>query len=212
MTGQVHLVPADAAPDKHVHLVMTLDTGRHLHYRDLRKFGRFYLVRDPHEVLHKLGPEPLSDSFTPVDLWNSIQDRGVVIKTLLLDQKIVAGVGNIYADEALFLAGIDPRRPGNSLTLADCSRLHTSIRQVLAEAIREGGSTLGGSELSNYRRPNGVQGQYQDRHRVYRRANEPCPVCGTPIQRIKLAQRSTHFCPHCQSSDAFALGLTPTWA
>lgn len=208
MTGQVHIVAADTTPDSYTHVVMALDNGCHLHYRDLRKFGRFYLVHSPQEVLSRLGPEPLSDAFTPVDLWNAIQDRRVAIKSLLLDQRIVAGVGNIYADESLFLAGIDPRRPGNSLSLADCSRLHTSIRNVLAEAIREGGSTLGGSALSNYRRPNGVQGQYQDRHRVYQRAGKPCRVCGTPIQRIKLAQRSTHFCPHCQSDEEFAPGRT----
>jgi formamidopyrimidine-DNA glycosylase len=200
MTGQVKLLGAAAEPDVHTHVVMELDNGRRLHYRDPRKFGRFYLVSDPAQVVGKLGPEPLRESFTPIDLFNAVQGRRVAIKVLLLDQTVVAGIGNIYADEALFLAGIDPRRPGNSLTLADCNRLHTCIRQLLAEAIREGGSSLGRSGLSNYERPVGVMGQYQHRHRVFRRASKPCPRCGTPIERIKLAQRSTHFCPRCQDN------------
>lgn len=198
MTGQLHLHAAEEPPDRHTHVIFDLDNGQALHYRDMRKFGRFYLVDDPETVVGKLGPEPLSETFTPLEFWHAIQDRRAAIKGLLLDQAIVAGLGNIYADEALFLAGIDPRRPGNSLSLADCQRLHTSVRQTLAQAVREGGSTLGGSALSNYRRPVGVQGQYQERHQVFRRTGEPCPVCGTPIQRIKLAQRSTHFCAHCQ--------------
>jgi formamidopyrimidine-DNA glycosylase len=201
MTGQLRMMPADAPRDSHTHVVFELHTGERLHYRDMRKFGRFYLVDDPQAILSNLGPEPLSEDFTPIDLCNAIQGRRASIKSLLLDQKVVAGLGNIYADEALFLAAIDPRRPGSSLTLADCSRLHASIRLTLAQAVREGGSTLGGSALSNYRRPVGVQGEYQERHRVFRRTGEPCPVCGTPIERIKLAQRSTHFCPTCQPSD-----------
>lgn len=198
MTGRLWLVEGGEELDKHTHVVFDLDNGQQLRYQDMRKFGRFYLVDEVEDVVGKLGPEPLSESFTPFDLLDAVQGRRAAIKSLLLDQRILAGVGNIYADEALFRSGIDPRRPGHSLTLADCSRLHASIRQTLAEAIREGGSTLGNSALSNYRRPNGVRGRYQDRHRVYRLAGKPCPVCGTTIQRIKLAQRSTHFCPTCQ--------------
>ncbi len=201
MTGQLHLYNPEQARDKHTHLIMALDNGQRLHYRDLRKFGRFYLVDDPQTVLGKLGPEPLSPDFTPIDLFNAIQGRQTAIKPLLLDQRIVAGIGNIYADESLFLAHLDPRRPGNTLNLADCSRLHASIRSVLAQAIREGGSTLGDSDLSHYHRPTGVSGRYQRRHNVYGRAGQPCPVCGAPISRIKLGQRSTHFCPTCQRND-----------
>lgn len=198
MTGQLHLAAADAPTDPYVRLVLRLSDGQRLYFRDQRKFGRFYLVDDPAQVLGRLGPEPLQDGFTPLDLFNAVQGRRAPIKALLLDQHIVAGVGNIYADEALFLAGIDPRRSGGSLTLAECSRLHACLRRTLAEAIREGGSTLGGSSLGNYQRPLGVQGRYQLRHRVFRRTGQPCPVCGTPIQRVKVAQRSTHFCPRCQ--------------
>lgn len=201
MTGRLWVADADATTDKHVHLVFELDNCQQLRYQDTRKFGRFRLVDNLKPVEAKLGPEPLSESYTPLDLFNSIQGRRTPIKTLLLDQRIVAGIGNIYADEALFAAGIDPRRPGYSLTQPDCIRLHASIRQTLATAIREGGSTLGPSALTNYRRPNGVAGRYQHRHRVYHLTGKPCPVCGTPIQRITLAQRSTHFCPTCQHSE-----------
>jgi formamidopyrimidine-DNA glycosylase len=198
MTGQFHLVPPEAALDKHTHLVLDLDDGHQLRFRDTRKFGRFYLVDHPHMVVGKLGPEPLSEAFTPIDLFVAIQGRRIAIKTLLLDQRVIAGLGNIYADEALFYAGIDPRRPAYTLTQADCNRLHTGIRQTLANAIRDGGSTLGKSMLTNYRRPTGVQGRYQERHKVYQMTGKPCAVCGTPIERIVLGQRSTHFCPQCQ--------------
>lgn len=200
MTGRLQLVAEDVEPEKHTHAILDMSHGWRLHYRDLRKFGRFYLVDDPQTIVGTLGPEPLSDSFTPIDLHQAVMGRRAAIKSLLLNQKVVAGLGNIYADEALFLAGLDPRRPGHTLTLADCSRLHSSIRYILADAIRDGGSSLGDSVLSNYQRPVGVQGRYQERHRVFRRGGKPCPVCGTPVVRIKLAQRSTHFCPQCQAS------------
>ena len=203
MTGQFHLVPPETEPDRHAHVVMDLDDGNQLRFRDTRKFGRFYLVDHPQSVVGKLGPEPLSESFTPLDLFAAIQGRRTAIKTVLLDQRVVAGLGNIYADEALFYAGIDPRRPAVTLTQADCNRLHACIRQTLALAIRDGGSTLGKSMLTNYRRPTGVQGRYQERHRVYRMTGKPCSVCGTPIERIVVGQRSTHFCPHCQHIEPF---------
>jgi formamidopyrimidine-DNA glycosylase len=198
MTGQLHVVPAESEVERHVHAVLSLDNGQQLRYRDARKFGRFYLVDELECVVAMLGPEPLSERFTPLELFNRLQGRRAAIKTLLLDQRVVAGLGNIYADEALFKAGIDPRRPAHTLTQADCNRLHAAIRQTLATAIREGGSSLGGSALTNYRRPTGVQGRYQQRHQVYHLAGQPCPVCGAPIERVRLAQRSTHFCPQCQ--------------
>ena len=208
MTGQLHLVPTQTAIDGHVHALLQLDNGQQLRYRDARKFGRFYLVDEAEELLAKLGPEPLSAAFTPLELFNRLQGRRPAIKTLLLDQRVLAGLGNIYADEALFAAGINPRRPASTLTQADCNRLHMAIRQTLATAIREGGSSLGGSALTNYRRPIGVQGRFQQRHQVYRRAGQPCPKCGAPIERIKLAQRSTHFCPNCQHYEP--LGVEPS--
>ena len=200
MTGQLRVAPSDETPGAYDHLIFALDNGAELRFQDPRKFGRFLLTRTPLTTLEKLGPEPLSESFTVVELYNRIANRRVAIKGLLLNQSVVAGLGNIYADEALFRAGIHPQTPGCLLTMADCSRLHSAIRQTLATAIREGGSTLGRSGIANYRRPNGVTGHYQDRHQVYGRTGKPCLVCGAPIQRIKIAQRSTHFCPHCQPS------------
>ncbi len=186
MTGQLHVVPAEAEIEPHARALLDLDNGQQLRYRDSRKFGRFYLVDDVERMVAKLV---------------RLQGRRTAIKTVLLDQRVVAGLGNIYADEALFRAGIDPRRPAGTLTQADCNRLHTAIRQTLATAIREGGSSLGGSPLTNYRRPTGVQGRFQQRHQVYHLAGKPCPVCGATIQRVRLGQRSTHFCPNCQRYD-----------
>ena len=200
MTGQLRVAQADEPTGVHDHLIFALSDGAKLRYQDPRKFGRFLLTRTPLTALEKLGQEPLSESFTPVELFTRIQGRRTAIKGLLLNQSVVAGLGNIYADEALFRAGINPQTPGATLTMADCSRLHSAIRQTLATAIREGGSTLGRSGIANYRRPNGDTGPYQDRHQVYGRAGKACLVCGAPIQRIKVAQRSTHFCPHCQPS------------
>ena len=198
MTGQLRVASPDQPPTAYDHLIFALSDGMELRYHDPRKFGRFLLTGEPETALAKLGPEPLSELFTPVDLFEKIQGRRAAIKGLLLNQSVVAGLGNIYADEALFQAGIHPQSPGDALTLADCSRLHSAIRQTLATAIREGGSTLGRSGIANYRRPNGVTGHYQQRHQVYGRAGKPCLVCGGPIHRVQVAQRSTHFCPHCQ--------------
>ncbi|MEA3336236.1 MAG: bifunctional DNA-formamidopyrimidine glycosylase/DNA-(apurinic or apyrimidinic site) lyase [Chloroflexota bacterium] len=203
MTGKLWVEDRQTPVDKHTHVLIDLDNGRQLRYQDVRKFGRFYLVQDRDVVLGKLGPEPLSDEFSPIDLLGMIQHRTTAIKALLLDQQVVAGIGNVYADEALFRAGIHPLRPGVTLTLTDCNRLYASVRQILAEAIREGGSTLGQSTLTNFRRPNGVQGRFQQRHQVYRLTGKPCPVCGATVQKIKVAQRSTHFCPACQPIDGF---------
>lgn len=199
MTGHLSVVASETPRGAYDHLVFSLSDGAELRYQDPRKFGRFLLTRTPQAELDKLGPEPLSESFTPQMLFLRLQGRRSAVKGLLLNQSIVAGLGNIYADEALFQARIHPLQPGNALTLADCGRLHSSIRLTLAEAIRAGGSTLGGSEVANYRRPSGVAGQFQERHHVYGRAGKPCLVCDTPIQRTQVAQRSTHFCPHCQA-------------
>ena len=198
MTGQLRVAPPAEPSTTYDHLIFALSDGMELRYQDPRKFGRFLLTVEPETALAKIGPEPLSELFTPVDLFESIQGRRAAIKGLLLNQSVVAGLGNIYADEALFRAGIHPQSPGDALTLADCSRLHSAIRQTLATAIREGGSTLGRSGIANYRRPNGVTGHYQQRHQVYGRTGKPCLVCGGPIHRVQVAQRSTHFCPHCQ--------------
>ncbi len=198
MTGKLQVMAGEAEPGKHTHLILDLDDGRRLHYTDPRKFGRIWLVPDPEPVFRKLGPEPLGDEFTAAAFAERLHGRRASIKALLLNQSIVAGVGNIYADEALFLAGVRPTRPGGELTPAEIARLHAAVRAILAQAIEFRGSSLGDSALQNYQRPGGESGGFQDRHRVFQRTGQPCPVCGTPIERIVLAQRSTHFCPRCQ--------------
>lgn len=198
MTGHLHVLPGDAEPDKHTHVVMRLDDGRTLHYQDPRKFGRLWLVGDVEPVLRKLSAEPLSEEFTAKWLGERLKGRNAAIKALLLDQSISAGVGNIYADEALHLAGIHPSRPGASLKPAEIKRLHAAIRTVLQRGIDKHGSSLGGSILTNYRRPNGELGQMQEEFQVYDRKGEPCRQCGKPIERLVIAQRSSHFCNKCQ--------------
>jgi formamidopyrimidine-DNA glycosylase len=177
---------------------MELDNGGALHYNDPRKFGRIWLVPDREVVLAKLGPEPLVDDFRVDQFAERLQRRSAPIKSLLLDQRLVAGVGNIYADEALFRAGIHPARAGGSLTPGEITRLHAAIRAVLEAGITRRGSTLGDSNLQNYLRPGGQPGDFQNEFYVFRRTGQPCLVCGTPIVRTVIGQRSTHFCPHCQ--------------
>jgi formamidopyrimidine-DNA glycosylase len=198
MTGHLLVLPGDSRPDKHTHLVLDLDDGRQLHFQDARKFGRVWLVDDPTPVFAKLGPEPLSTDFTIERLTESVARRNVSIKTLLLDQTVIAGVGNIYADEALHRAGIHPNKRGRDLSLAEITALHAAIQSVLTAAIAQNGSSLGSSFVQNYLRPSGEPGGYQDAHEVYGRKGQPCLRCGSVIERIVLAQRSAHFCPVCQ--------------
>ncbi|MCL4858426.1 MAG: bifunctional DNA-formamidopyrimidine glycosylase/DNA-(apurinic or apyrimidinic site) lyase [Caldilineaceae bacterium] len=198
MTGHLHVHPASMAPDKHTHVVMSLDDGRRLDFQDSRKFGRLWLTRDPGLVLAHLGPEPLDAHFSMAEWQAKLAGRRAAIKALLLDQAIIAGVGNIYADEALFLAGLHPTQRGGELTLPQLAALHASIQAVLLAAIEKGGSSLGNSSLQNHVRPTGAPGNYQEAHRVYQRTGQPCPRCGYPIERMVIAQRSTHFCPQCQ--------------
>lgn len=203
MTGRLSVEAADAAADKHTHVVLTLDDGRRLHFRDPRKFGRIWLVADAESVVGKLGPEVWDRDFSVTALRKQLEGRKAPIKALLLDQTIAAGIGNIYADEVLFAARIHPARPAGSLTPSEVKRLHSAIRYLLARAIEQGGSSLGGAS-TNYRRPVGDEGSpggFQAQHQVFRRTGQPCPRCGTPIARIVVAQRSTHFCPHCQRLD-----------
>jgi formamidopyrimidine-DNA glycosylase len=200
MTGKLQIEQTGIEPDKHTHVVLGLDDSRCLHYRDPRKFGRLWLVQDPMSILYKLGPEPLDDSFTADNLATKLTGRQASIKALLLNQSVIAGVGNIYADEALFLARIHPARPGGALTSTEIEQLYHAVRTVLRRGIELQGSTLGGSKLQNYLRPGGESGGFQTEHQVFGRKGQPCPRCGCPIERIILAQRSSHFCPQCQPS------------
>lgn len=179
--------------DRWTRVAFQLDNGRELRFSDARKFGRVYLAANEADVTGKLGPEPLSDDFN-LDLFASlIGARRGVIKSLLLNQSFLAGVGNIYADEALWLARIDPRRNVDTLKTDEIERLYQAIRDVLAEGIEYQGTTL-----NWYRKPDGTVGGYQTRFKVYDREDQPCSECGTPIQKIWLGQRGTHFCPVCQ--------------
>jgi formamidopyrimidine-DNA glycosylase len=194
MSGHLSVVDAEVTADSHTHTIFELDNGQELHFRDPRKFGRVYLVSDQDDVLGKLGPEPLEDGFTVETLAEIIQGRRRVLKPFLLDQSIIAGIGNIYADEALFFAGIHPRRRTDSLDENDVERLHRGIRHVLRQGIeREGAS------INTYLKPDGEKGEMQEDVRVFRRTGEPCYICGETIERIVLGGRSTHFCPNCQT-------------
>jgi formamidopyrimidine-DNA glycosylase len=198
MTGRLAVVPPDSPTlgGPHVRAILPLVGGDCLIFTDSRKFGRIWLVDDPARVVGKLGPEPLAGDFTAEALAARLRSRRTAMKALLLDQTVVAGLGNIYADEALFVAGIHPLRPAASLTDEEISRLHAAIRQVLTESIGALGTTL-----RDYRPPYSPQGAYQNQLRVYQQADRPCQRCGAPIRRIRVAQRSTHFCPHCQPKD-----------
>jgi formamidopyrimidine-DNA glycosylase len=195
MTGKLTVVPAKspALDDVHVRAWFGLTDGEQLVFTDARKFGRVWLVRDVAEVTGRLGPEPLDWQFTPEVLGERMRKRRVAIKTLLLDQTALAGIGNIYADEALYRAHIHPQRSSATLNDDEIRRLHAALREVLLESIGKRGTML-----RDYRTPYGSYGAFQEELRVYGRPGEPCPHCGTPIERIRVTQRSTHFCPKCQ--------------
>ena len=193
MTGHLAVVPAGTPPDKHVHTYFDLADSRQLRFRDMRKFGRVYLSRKPQELLGHLGPEPLEPEFTAAVAAERLSGSRRAIKTLLLDQTRIAGIGNIYADESLFDAGIHPERKADTLSEEEVIALHKGIRKVLQLGIdREGAS------ITNYVLPDGKKGDMQNAVMVFRRTGFPCYDCNTPIERIVLGGRSTHFCPHCQ--------------
>lgn len=171
--------------------------GDALVFTDSRKFGRIWLVRDIDEVTGKLGPEPLAWDLAPEAFAARIRKRKVAIKALLLDQTAVAGVGNIYADESLFRAGIHPLRKSSTLSDDELGRLYACLREVLQEAIDKRGTLL-----RDYRTPYGEDGYFQNHLRVYGKYGRACPSCGQPIERIRVTQRSTHFCPHCQRAES----------
>ena len=193
MSGHLSVVPAETPPDRYAHTVFALDDGRELRFRDTRKFGRVYLVHDPAAILGPLGPEPLAGEFTAGELAALLARRKRVLKPLLLDQTFIAGIGNIYADEALYYAGLRPTRRSDSLTDGEIVALHDAIRKVLALGIdREGAS------ISTYVKADGEMGDMQNAVAVFRRTGQSCYTCGGPIERIVLGGRSTHFCPNCQ--------------
>lgn len=192
MTGALLLRNAGAPPDRYTRAVFGLENGRELRFADVRKFGNLWLVADPDEVVGKLGPEPLED-LTAQRLQAILARRTAPVKAVLLDQKAIAGIGNIYADESLFRARVHPRRPAGALRRDEIERLAAAIPATLVEAMGHRGSSY-----RDYRDAEGREGAHQWHVKVFRRTGQPCEVCGAPIERIKLAGRSTHFCPRCQ--------------
>ncbi len=196
MSGHLAVMNADEPVDKHTHTIFTLDTGQELRFRDTRKFGRVYLVRDKEEILGRLGPEPLEAEFTVDVLAEIIGQRRRMLKPFLLDQSMIAGVGNIYADEALFYAGLHPVRRIDTLDPEEISALHAGIRRALELGIeREGAS------ISTYVKPDGQKGDMQNAVNVFRRTGQPCYRCGGVIERIVVGGRSTHLCASCQKRE-----------
>ena len=197
MEGKYEVEESAAPLKKHTHVVFHLADGRDLRYLDVRKFGRMTLVPIGEEFtatgIRLLGPEPTVETFDEATFYKTLQTKKRAIKPLLLDQKIVAGLGNIYVDEALFLAKIHPLRTANSLQKIEVSKLHEAIIKVLGDAVEAGGTTI-----RTYQNALGEAGSFQVNLSVYGKKGLPCVRCGTPIEKIKVAQRGTHFCPMCQ--------------
>jgi formamidopyrimidine-DNA glycosylase len=189
MSGDLRVENQTADLLPHDRLKIDFIDGVRLVFNDTRKFGRVWLVEDPQIVLNKLGPEPLDPTFLGVDLYERLHKSARSVKTLLLDQSLIAGIGNIYSDEALHRARIHPSTPGKALTLEQSEHLLTGIREVLEEGIRRNGASIDWV----YR-----GGDFQNHFRVYQRTGQACLVCGTPIERRVIGQRSSHFCPVCQ--------------
>jgi formamidopyrimidine-DNA glycosylase len=187
MTGKLLLA---GQCNKHTHAVLTLDRGVLL-YEDQRQFGRILYSDAMPPRVEKLGPEPLDVEFE--EFVRRARGRKAPVKALLLNQDFLRGIGNIYADESLFRAGIHPRATAGKLRKPRLERLHKAIVEVLSEAIEGGGSSI-----SDYVDPDGRKGWFQLRHRVYQRTGAPCVVCKTPIRKVMVAQRSSHYCPKCQ--------------
>ncbi|HZR31852.1 MAG TPA: bifunctional DNA-formamidopyrimidine glycosylase/DNA-(apurinic or apyrimidinic site) lyase [Terriglobales bacterium] len=190
MTGSLVVCPPDAEVEKHTHAIVRLGSGRELRFVDPRRFGRLSIVRSSNGFAAS-GLEPLDVGF---ELFVGLfRKRKTPIKSALLNQKLLSGVGNIYADESLFRAGIRPRRRAATLTRDELRRLYESVQQVLNEAI-----LAGGSSINDYVDARGEPGMFQMQHRVYGREGEPCLTCRTPVKRIVIAGRSSHYCPQCQ--------------
>ncbi|MDP9250474.1 MAG: bifunctional DNA-formamidopyrimidine glycosylase/DNA-(apurinic or apyrimidinic site) lyase [Chloroflexota bacterium] len=217
MTGALIVAPPGMPDDRYARVVFHLGDGRELRYRDVRKFGRIGLwegggllaraqkparrrlaeSRAPArvgDVFARHGPEPLRRSFSAARLAERLRGRSARLKTLLLDQSFIAGIGNIYADEALWRARLHPLRRADTLTPNDVRRLHRAIRAVLREGIANRGASF-----ADYVGADGEPGDNAERLAVYRRTGEPCLRCGRPIARLVVGQRSTHYCPHCQA-------------
>lgn len=197
MTGRFELLPANLCPGPHVRIVLDLNDGRRLMFHDTRKFGRFYITKDIAAITRSLGPEPLSPKFTARVFAGKLKSRKRQVKPLLLDQSFLSGLGNIYADEALWAARIHPRRLAHTLDGDEIKSLHRSIRNVLKQGIRNAGTSLG-QGLGNYSGLEKTLGRNRAHLKVFQRTGEPCARCGHRIERIVVGQRGTHICTDCQ--------------
>jgi formamidopyrimidine-DNA glycosylase len=189
MSGDLSIRNAAYQPEKHDRLILQLSDTRQLVFNDTRKFGRVWLTVLPEDVIGGLGPEPFDPDFTPQLFHVRLIERRRLLKPLLLDQSFLAGLGNIYTDEALHMSGVHPLRVSDTITEDEAERLYRAIQSVLLAGIEHNGASFDWV----YR-----GGSFQNYFRVYDREGQPCPVCGTPIQRIVVGQRGTHFCPICQ--------------
>ena len=195
MSGSLRMTPTEVTPEKHDHIDLLLDDNRVLRYRDPRRFGALLWSADPeqHPLIALLGIEPLTEAFNSDSLYALCQGRKTAIKLLLMDAHLIVGVGNIYANESLFHAGIDPRLSAGKLSRSRCARLVAAVQETLAKAIAAGGSTL-----RDFVDGHGNPGYFQQDYFVYGRTNLPCHICGSLIRQIRQSARSSFFCPRCQ--------------
>ncbi|MDD4913141.1 MAG: bifunctional DNA-formamidopyrimidine glycosylase/DNA-(apurinic or apyrimidinic site) lyase [Sideroxydans sp.] len=196
MSGSLRILPYPTQPEKHEHFDLILDSGELMRLRDPRRFGAVLWHTDDeseHPLLAHLGPEPLSSNFDANHLYQMTRSRTIAIKLAIMDSKLVVGVGNIYANEALFRAGIKPHLAAHRVSKARCETLASTIKAVLTEAIKQGGSSL-----RDFIHSDGSSGYFQQNYFVYGRKDEQCKACGTSIKLIKQGQRSSFYCPHCQ--------------
>ncbi len=196
MSGVLRILAADTTEQKHDHVDLIFGDGMMLRFSDPRRFGMFLYTKEPvedHPLLVKLGPEPLAAEFDGAYLHQRSRNKTVAVKPFIMDQSVVVGVGNIYANEALFRAGIDPRRPAGKVSFKRYAALADRIKGVLAEAISAGGTTI-----SDFRQSDGKPGYFAQELQVYGRSGQPCPACSMKITSLRLGQRSTYYCPRCQ--------------
>lgn len=197
MTGRLNLVSPESVRNPHEHVTLEIDDTNELRFQDTRKFGRIFLTEAPQTMLGQLGPEPLEKTFTGKRLFTMLQASRRQLKPLLLDQHFLAGLGNIYVDEALWTANLHPLCISCALTEKDAAALHRAIRHVLRKGINNLGTSLGRGK-GNFASANNRPGRNADQLNVFHRTGEACPRCGTVIERILVAQRSSHICPRCQ--------------
>ena len=197
MEGKYFLKDSSDPIEKPEHIIFHLDNGHHLRYHDTRKFGRMHLVKteDIYKTpeISKLGIEPDDDKLSSNYLYDALKKRTLPIKTLLLDQSIINGLGNIYVDEVLFAAKINPLKKGSDISLEECSAICKNAARIIKLA-----TSLGGTTIRSYTSSLGVTGHYQDNLKVHTHDNEPCPDCGTTIEKIRIGGRGTYYCPNCQ--------------